>query len=50
MHAIAALADAIPGARLALLDFGAHAVNITEPAWFNATVGSFLASVGGTHS
>jgi aminoacrylate hydrolase len=39
-----ALAEAIPHAALALSDFGAHAVNITEPAWFNAAVGSFLAS------
>lgn len=40
-----ALADAIPRATLALSDFGAHAVNITEPAWFDAAVGSFLASL-----
>lgn len=41
-----ALADAIPQAALALSDFGAHAVNITEPAWFNAAVGSFLTALG----
>ncbi len=40
-----ALAEAIPGARLALSDFGAHAVNITEPAWFDAAVTSFLAAL-----
>ncbi len=45
-----ALADAIPGARLALSDFGAHAVNITEPAWFEAAIGSFHASLGRTAS
>ena len=40
-----ALHEAIPGAALALSDFGAHAVNITEPGWFDAAVLRFLLSI-----
>ncbi|RIY03475.1 pyrimidine utilization protein D [Aureimonas flava] len=41
-----ALAEAMPQAALALSDFGAHAVNITEAAWFNAALRSFLTETG----
>ncbi|WP_416356251.1 pyrimidine utilization protein D [Aureimonas phyllosphaerae] len=44
------LAERIGGARLALADHGAHAVNITEAAWFDAAVVSFFASLEGTRS
>ena len=37
-----ALARAIPAARLALLGSGGHAVNVTEPARFNALLLDFL--------
>ena len=42
------LAQGLPNSRLALSDFGAHAVNITEPVWFNETLAAFLTSTKGT--
>lgn len=36
------LADALPNATLALLEFGAHAVNVVDPQVFNAAMLSFL--------
>ncbi|WP_279482471.1 pyrimidine utilization protein D [Aureimonas sp. SK2] len=41
-----ALAEAIPQAVLALSDHGGHAVNITEPAWFDGVVQSFFTGTG----
>lgn len=37
-----ALASLLPDAELALMNFGAHAVNVTEPALFNARMSAFL--------
>jgi len=39
------LADGLPKATLALTDFGAHAVNITAPDFFNTRVVAFLEHV-----
>ena len=36
------LADALPNGRLAVIDQGGHACNITDPAGFDALAGSFL--------
>jgi aminoacrylate hydrolase len=36
------LATRLPDARLSLLDHGGHACNITDPAGFDAMVGTFL--------
>lgn len=36
------LADALPDAELCLMDFGAHAVNVTEPDLFNRRLLQFL--------
>jgi aminoacrylate hydrolase len=40
----AALAAALPNARLDLLDQGGHACNITDPAGFDRRVAAFLGS------
>lgn len=40
-----ALAAAIPGARLHLAAWGAHAINVTEPASFNGVLMGFLDSL-----
>ena len=37
-----ALADQLPHVRLALLDHGGHACNVTDPAGFDAMVTAFL--------
>jgi pimeloyl-ACP methyl ester carboxylesterase len=39
------IADAIPGARLAVIPAAGHLSNIEQPAAFNAAVLGFLASV-----
>ena len=39
------IADAIPGARLAIIPAAGHLSNIEQPAAFNAAVLDFLASV-----
>jgi 3-oxoadipate enol-lactonase len=39
------IADAIPGARLAVVPSAGHLSNIEQPAAFNAAVLDFLASV-----
>jgi pimeloyl-ACP methyl ester carboxylesterase len=39
------IADAIPGARLAIIPTAGHLSNIEQPAAFNAAVLDFLASV-----
>ena len=36
------LAGLLRNGRLSLRDHGGHACNVTDPAWFNAVVGSFL--------
>jgi aminoacrylate hydrolase len=41
-----ALAEAVPGASLALMEYGGHACNITDPAYFDRTLLAWLA--GGT--
>lgn len=38
------LAEGITGARLAMMDWGGHACNVTDPAGFNARVLDFLGS------
>jgi len=39
------LATAIPGAKLHIAPWGAHAINVTEPNAFNAMLLSFLAGL-----
>ena len=43
------LAEGLPHATLALADFGGHAVNVTEPAWFDRVVGEFLSGLPGIY-